>query len=461
VFGLAMFVPALILLYERLRSAAQDAGGWLLLALLLVGCSGAKASILPVMLGALVVYVLWQRLAMGDRQPAALAAVALVLVVFAVSYALLYRGESGGLAFNPPGTVRTMAPIVLAERSVAGSVGHPLFWVVASIVGLLGFCGPVLAGIPTAISSPTMRRARPTVLLLALVLASLAPFFAYFQLGGSQNFFTYYGLCAGCILSAQGLAALRDRAGHRFGAATAALAPAWLSLLLVAALVPYALDEHPRVGPLYGLWLGLPAAVVAALWLAGRRARTRGAGLTAMAAIALVLVGVLDTPLHLGSFVIGQLSSDRKLYATNSLDDFGLTPGLQQALAWVRHRTPTDAVLAVNNQYSSSGRRGPQFYYYSAFGERRIFLEGWYDTIPASRLGASAATVTPFPQRLRLNDAVFDDADAAALATMRRRYGVDYLLVDRVHGPDDPRLAKFGRTVFSNDSAVIYALPNR
>jgi hypothetical protein len=243
----------------------------------------------------------------------------------------------------------------------------------------------------------------------------------------------------------------------RHGSKTlAASAVTWLGVLIAAAVVPYVVAGRPRLGPLYVLWLGLPLAVVAFLWVAAARSRTQRGMLRVMAIGALLLVGLLDTPLHTGNFVVPPVRAGRHLYASDSPDARGLTAGLQQALAWIRRHTPTNAVLAVNNQFSDSNRQSPDYYYYSAFGERRVFLEGWVDTIPAADL--RDPRMTPFPERLRLNNAVFYVGDARALRVLQRDYGVRYLLVDRIHGPVNPRLARLASAVFANPSATVYAV---
>jgi hypothetical protein len=132
----------------------------------------------------------------------------------------------------------------------------------------------------------------------------------------------------------------------------------------------------------------------------------------------------------------------------------GLTPGLQAALAWIRTHTPTNAVIAVNNVYSNAAQTASDYYYYSAFGERRSFLEGWEDTIAAA--DESDPRLTPFPARYWLNTAVFGAGNAQALAVLRRRYGVRYLLVDHDHGGAAPGVARLGRVVFANPSATVY-----
>jgi hypothetical protein len=292
-----------------------------------------------------------------------------------------------------------------------------------------------------------------------LLVSSLIPFFLLNHKGGSQNFFTYYGLCAACILSAQGLAVVWDRAqpvAPKRARLLAALAAGWLVALLGAAVLPYVVSRRPGLGPLYALWVGLPVVVVASLWVAAKRWRAWRGTLQIMAVGAVVLVGALDTPLHMGHFVVSARRSRHTLYASDAAGARGLTPGLQRALAWIRDHTPADAVIAVNNQFSDAHRRSPDYYYYSAFGERRIFLEGWVDTIPAADL--HDPTITPFPERLHLNDAVFYAGDARALARIKRDFGVRYLLVDRVHGPDNPRLASLARVVLSNSGATVYRL---
>jgi hypothetical protein len=455
VLGLVTWLAALIVLHEQL-SAGAAARGWVLLALLLIGCAGAKAAILPVLLGGLVLYLV----AVRARDRAALWALLLTAVIFVATYVLIYHGGRGGLRLELPGTVRTMDVVQYAEAKLAGKIGHPLFWVGATVVGLFGFAGGTLAGLPGALASPELRRARTTLLLLALLVASFVPFLLLTHKGGSENFFTYYGLTAGAIVSAWGLVALSDRMRPLAALRRRQLAlggGAWLIVLLAAALLPYAISRHPPMGTLYALWILLPVAVAAVLLVLGTRSAGRARATLFVCAVgAVALVGLLDTPLHTGWTLGSRLRSAPHLYVSDSAQLHGLTPGLQRALAWVRRHTPTRAVIAVNNQFSAPARQSPDYYYYSAFGERRIFLEGWVNTIPAAAERDPA--VTPFPERLRLNDAVFGAGDSNALAEMVRRYGVRYLLVDRGHGPASDRLAALGRVVFSNSAAIVYAV---
>jgi hypothetical protein len=126
-------------------------------------------------------------------------------------------------------------------------------------------------------------------------------------------------------------------------------------------------------------------------------------------------------------------------------------------LLWLRARTSPNAVIAVNNvsnlQYPSY-----RYFYYSAFSERQIFLEG-FDFTPAFSLGATRASVRELKRRLELTDRIFRDGSASAIEAAQRKYGVDYLLVDRRDTlPHHPPPASIARLVFSNADVQIYVI---
>jgi hypothetical protein len=347
--------------------------------------------------------------------------------------------------------------VAYAEAKIAGTITSPVFWILATLFGVIGFAGPTLAGLPAALRSPAIRRLTSTWLALSLLVASFVPFLLFTHKGGSQNFFVYYGICAACILSAQGLVVMWDRAQPltRRELTLGALGfVAWLVVLVAAAVLPNTLSSHPSIGPAYALWIGLPVLVAVGLGLVAVRSRRRRAAWALAAVSSVIAVGLLDTPLHTGSYIVPRVRDGRTLYSRDSPQLRGLTPGLQAALTWIRTHTPTNAVIAVNNVYSNAAQTSPDYYYYSAFGERRSFLEGWEDTIAAA--DETNPQLTPFPGRYWLNTAVFGAGNTSALAVMRRRYGVRYLFVDHVHGSAAPGIARLGRVVFANPSATVY-----
>src|SRR5262249_34403256 len=158
------------------------------------------------------------------------------------------------------------------------------------------------------------------------------------------------------------------------------------------------------------------AVVLALLYAVARRwiGPTRWAA-AALLCGAVVAVGTLDTP-------IGRLLP----YLTNPppVPEAGhrITPEMYHALTWIRGRTPSNSVIAVNNQSSSLG---PSEFDYAAFAERRVFLEGWGYSAPLrSKSFAELGDPGPFAGRLKLNQAAFMRGDRQALQTMAQQYSV-------------------------------------
>jgi hypothetical protein len=174
--------------------------------------------------------------------------------------------------------------------------------------------------------------------------------------------------------------------------------------------------------------------------------------------MAAVLAGALAKPLQVVSPAVARLADGTPLYSNTG---HALTSGLLTGLVWIRTHTPTSAVIAVNNYGEGSTRsKVPNYYYYSAFTERRVFLEGWIYAQRSSDLGEAQVArgrKKPFPDRELLNYATFQRADGAALRTLAEQYGVRYLVVDRVHNDRfSPRLARLARPVFANRDVAIY-----
>jgi hypothetical protein len=117
--------------------------------------------------------------------------------------------------------------------------------------------------------------------------------------------------------------------------------------------------------------------------------------------------------------------------------------------------SPIGAVVAVSNHWVNPQKTDAREYYYSAFSEREIFVEAYDPARFGITPGVTIAADRNFAYRQRLNDAVFNQADAAALAILTRQYGVRYLFIDRIHGTVDPDVLHLGRVVFTNQDAII------
>ncbi|MDX6479103.1 MAG: hypothetical protein QOG29_1690 [Gaiellaceae bacterium] len=517
--GLAFFLPALLLVCELIRSPEpfRDAWGrWTAAALLLGGAFGAKTPTIPVLGGALAIYLLLRLWRTRRLERPAVTAFGVVCGVFAVFYALMYRHAGyGGLRLDPLKTARAMPQFAEWRRGFGGVPG-PLFWGVAVLVAPFASYG-ALAAVPTIAAQGRSRLGRTELLLLCVLAVGFVPFFLGSQFGASQIIFSHYGYVAACVLGAGGLLALGERAEReRPGgvAAAAVFAAAWLVAVGMLELV--ALPWFSPAPPL--LKIGVPGAgvlAVAGLLLARRRLRgaergwavAAGTTLALVVALALWKAAILDywnVPYVLLVAVAGGLAMlalgtarDRRagiwLMLVLSVLVFGLfdqpldsvpnrflgLPGkrfdvfvagnvrmsndLYRGLLWLRANSSTDDVIAVDNYYEPVGpvglHRSPSYFFYAAFAERRVFLEGWLFTRRANQLGASAVVegrLIPYPERLRLNNAVFIRGDPRALQILVHRYGVRYLLVDRLNGFATARVRALGKLVFRNPAVAIY-----
>jgi len=509
--GLVFFIAAVVFIGERIGSAQSVRTGWrhwLAIAVFVTACDASKPPTVAVLGGALVLLVVWQRWVTRrfDRNTAA--ALGLVCAVSVVFYALIYRHSALGLDLHPFGSFESMGWVSDARRSLGNVVG----WPVGVVLGTLGLFGSQLVGTIALIRLRGRSLDASRLFLLALLIVGLLAFVLFHQGGNGQVYFSHYGLVAGTLLSAEGIVLLAARwpavPALRSAFAIVLAAGSAVVLLVYGVVVRFSFPGpsvpalHARVlecilvvAAIFALiWLwasptrrspGLAAAyagatvVLLVLWWRGWNTYLSHAGYelgavlavaTASAALlargprrrelafALVILlaglGALDVPLDQGPRAIDRVRAGQPLSETGR---YGLSRGLYQGLTWIREHTPSDAVLAVNNYREGGGT--PTYFYYSAFAERRVFLEGWLFSAESwNVLGADALTSkqVPFPQRLRLDNRVFQHADRRALAVLRHDYGVRYLVADHVQGSSTPALAGLGRVAFANSAVTVY-----
>jgi hypothetical protein len=390
--GLTFFVPSLLVLSELFaeRPPPRAWARWAVLALLICGCAGSKATILPVLGVGIAAVAIWGLIWHRSVAVRAIAAGLGVVAIFGLFYVVQYSGRSGGF---------TVAAFAVLRESDAGKWldAHGGLPAVA-ILGTLGFAGAMFVGIPAAFS----RRERPApapALLLGTLLGGLLPLWVLDSVDGSHLYFVWYGVVAGAILSAIGLMRLLPLGHIRFG-------------------------------------------------------RVLGAGIAVVLA-----VGVLDQVLDLFPTILDRARAHEALYGADDQGAKGITPEMLTGLEWARDHTHASDVLAVNNHFRDAAGGDSRYFYYSAFSQRRVFLESWLYTARTASIGYEKVVggVQPFPLRARLNAAVFDRADPSAMAALRRDYGVTMLVVDRRHGPPAPRLERRAPRLFANRDIAIYA----
>jgi hypothetical protein len=473
VFGLVLFLPLITLLGERLRAGDAQIRNrdWALIALFAIGASDAKVAILPVVLAALAVYAGWRWLAERRIPGAVWPAGALVLLVMAALWALQYRGHSNGLRIDPVAGWDFFQNMFAVSQFKDGAMdvlpSFPGRDAVLSLggfgLGLFGLLAAPLVGLLWIFRRHGLRLEPAQAWLFSLLAVGVAALLLVHGGNANQLYFFSYGLVAGIILSGEGLRiawvsrpSLEGRLEPLAGLAVAALAA--LALLIAA---PENLDLFTGTQALSQTYLYFYAGLLlllALMYVAARRwaGPTRWAA-TALVCGAVIAVGMLDVPM--GWLVPGLANPPDAPQVGKRL-----TPEIYDALRWIRDNTPSDAVLAVNNQYTSAG---PFEFDYAAFAERRVFLEGWgYSDAAAPRTSSShrfqalgSGLSNPFADRLTLNNAVFMQGDPDALRTMVTQYGVRYLLVDEINGEADiAALRRLGPTVYRTPDALVIAV---
>jgi hypothetical protein len=182
------------------------------------------------------------------------------------------------------------------------------------------------------------------------------------------------------------------------------------------------------------------------------------------AAAGLVVVGGLSlvTTLALAYVPFGDITAGQISLSPAQAD---LPPDLLAALIWVRQNTAPAEILAVNNQVLVGPSKIPAGYatdttepaawqfYYSAFTERRIFLEGYVYSLQDSSQGRTATQAVIDARRILVRR-LFESGDGTALVEMRNDYGVKYLFVDKRVPTQLPQSQL--ELLFSNPLADVY-----
>jgi hypothetical protein len=397
-FGMMFFLALLYLLVERVRAETwhtpRDLGSWALIALVMIGGSGAKATVLPV-----------------------------VIVVLAAN--LIHHA----------GIRAVVLPLAYAADFAA--VALPL------------------AGMLYMLRRRHRRRLAAFALPLCMFVSGVLISIVVHHSSYSELYFFDTGYVAGCFVAAEGLRlAWLDMGGALPLSRRTAVATfvAWVALLIVIVKLTENSVATPREQVnRYALIVAIGVAFVIVCALVASVRRRLNAGVIALGLIPVLAASALTSP-------ILALPNARAALAGEPIANGRtvIVPGLLSALYWLRDDTPVSAVFAVNNHWIDPGRTFGKFYYYTALSERQAFIEAYnpYPIPPGTGTPAGAE----FTHRQQLNDAVFDHADPQALQTLVHQYDVRFLFVDRTLGPYVPAVLTLGRVVFSNPDATIIAV---
>jgi hypothetical protein len=426
-------------------------GAWVMVALLAVASSAAKASSLPVALGGLAlagaaVLVLQRRI---SWPVVALGAAVAGAQLFAL--ALVFAFKRYGLAISPFANINWYWQV--AGRN---PVTHYLI-VAAVFVAFVLHLQLRAAGIlPLA----WFRRGRLTAVQWFLLGGAITgpALFLIFS-GYAATWFTRAGFPFSLVLSAWGFALVVERASlSRRGRALLAAFGAVFAVVLTAIAWRWAPSTYPVRGS-YGpiIPMLVLAATLAGVALVGgiawRLAERRWPVLHGKGG-AVLLLGVLfagapglplDVRMSWG--VPGGPYEEKVPVAASQVD----------AARWVRdHSDPTD-IVATNQHctmpvYECDNYRS---FWLSAYSERAVLVEGWSF---APRVQPNIWGPFWDPDLLDLNDRAFYDPTPAVLEQLAREHGVRYLVAVRAVRAESPDLASLATLAYDNGKVAVYEL---
>lgn len=465
-FGLMFFLALLVLMAERLQPAPgrlrTGIPYWVLVTLLMIGASGAKATVLPVLIVGTALFVAVSLISRRPVPRAAFGMLALELVVFVATFFIIYRGGAAATGFDPLAPLGRTLPVIDASNPAVPLALRVVLLPFAYTAGLAGMLLP-LAGALYLLRRRHRDALHALSLCLCMLVGGVVIANTFHQTGYSELYFETTGYVAGAVATAAGLRLAWMDAGGAITLSRRAVVIAfvgWMAvLILVATVTALTLRNAPAEVTTYSV-LGAGALLFIAVrrLLGGRHGRATS-GLIALGLIPLLAASALASPFELAP-TIGRVltGSDITVSKPDPQKVRGLTPDVLAALRWLENHTSVDIVFAVSNHWIDPDDQDGRYYYYSAFSERQVFVEG-YD---ANRYQINTSLTTKegadYARRKALNDDVFNSADTNALGVLTKQYSVRFLFIDRVHADAAPAVLQLGTVVFSNADAIIVAV---
>jgi hypothetical protein len=444
---------------------ALGPGAWVMLALVALASVGAKASSVPVAVGALAFLAAVQLLRRRRVAGPVLVALGITIGAQLLGNAVLFALETHGMDVNPFWGPHRYFP---ADGGALAIGGIALAFLANMLLRLAGL--PVLAALRGR------RIGDAEVLLIGGALAGLGAYLVFAHPGDANQYFVRAGWMFGVIGSAWGAVLLGDRArlsGPGAGATRARWRLAVAGAVYAAGLVALqfanaspagpatARDPFAPLEPIVSWFLALAAltAIGAVFWyVAGSLSpAVRGRG----PAVLLTVVLLAGAPGLVMEARTGAANPNGGGYAPTALPATRV-----EAARWLReHSTPSD-VVATNAHclYTVRGYCDSRTFWVSAYAERRVLVEGWIFAPRAAAMAATSPTgvYTPFwDQALqRLNDTAFTAPTSHVLRDLHDRHGVRWLVADRTStmGRESAMLTLLADKVFDNGRVAIYAI---
>ena len=170
-FGLVLFAAVILVLIDLLTPARRTGRGqWLLLALLVAGIAGAKASLVPMLVVGLVVVIGGVAISRRQLLRPAVAALLMAGIALVLAAIVLFRGTTGGLVIGLE-SLRSLPVVALAGGGHAGGI-RSVVLVVGGLVAALVLWSFLWAGAYGLLVRRTGSTVDPRILLLLGICAS-------------------------------------------------------------------------------------------------------------------------------------------------------------------------------------------------------------------------------------------------------------------------------------------------
>ncbi len=438
------------------------AGSLVILGVLVLGGSTVKTTAIATFVGGLGLLWLWRLLTSKlDR----LLSYCLILscACFLAMYYLLLSGASG-----PATTETEFAPLNFLKYTVFGSTlaTHPGLapLLAAAVVMFLWKLLPVAGAVWP------QWRGRVRAPYLGLALAVFAVGFVVYTLLGSpddnETYFIWYGYVA--IIPVAGVSVVAVWSGLR-AQARRAIVRACAGVMVLGLVIAGATQALDTGGAFTGgrpaswyLWYGgtfALAGVTVVLWsmrlernlaprMSSRALRAAACGVLLLGVLGCAKSVVLAAPQTWRTLV------DEQAVPRDSPSQPGMTAAIYRGLVWVREHTGRCDVLAANThdvRAVGATKVDSEYFYYSAFTERRVLLESWIVTAQGER------GEQPYQALYALNSAATLHGNPAAVRELARM-GVSYILIDRTHGGSVREPSSVSRLVFDNGALAVYRM---
>ena len=458
-FGLALFAALVLTLIDLLQADTSiPRRYWLLIVLLVFGCAGAKASLLPLLIVGLFAVVAGVAISHRRLHRSAAASLVLAGVGLLLAEILLYRGATGAPVIGLD-SLRSLPVVALTGAQNASGMSSLIMPIVGLLIALV-LWSFLWAGAYGLVARRHGSSAdAPILLLVGIGAGALGAVTVFSYPGLSQTYFLTAAAGAFGVLATAGIAAVvpaRTRYLPLIVCVSVAALVGAGAVLIVSKLGPanapsLATAHLSGVMPVILLpvlaLLGVAVTAYVALRLAAPKWPVLQ-GAVPLLVIALVMgFSLPNVATDLASPINGKPPSDL------------IVPGDGIDVArWLRDHSDPDDLVATNVHYACYPRLDnacdARSFWVSAYSERRILVEGWAYTTKSSTNGA------PFwdPSLLAANDAAFTDPSAAAVAKLRDAYGVRWLFAD-LTSADSDSIGRYAALRYREGDFAVYELP--